>query len=244
MLGGTRRRTSIRSASILVLPILLVGLVLLAGACRDMSVNGSPTTETSPAGATPTEVVVGTTVAGAPPTTTGGASSSGTSGTSVGSGATSATVPHVATTRASAATTVATAGYSWHRYEESDPRLGWSGGWGGESLVGASGGSIWMASSEASVKLDFEGKKIRLYGFKGYRYGSADVILDYDEPGERAFVADFYSPTDTGSELVWTSPSLDGGRHRLKIMWTGKKDPAADDAWIDIDAIEVYGNLL
>jgi hypothetical protein len=124
------------------------------------------------------------------------------------------------------------------RYEDTDTKLAYYGGWiTAGSGTAATSHYTQLAGSYALAK--FDGTRITLVGFCGPTYGIANVSID----GGPAVPVDYYRPT-YGTATVWTSPVLAPGVHTLRIDHTGTF--TAPSTWhrVGVDALDVTGMLL
>jgi len=120
-------------------------------------------------------------------------------------------------------------------YDDTDPRLGYSGVWQGDrQFVAASGGSLTYSDTPgARLALSFTGRNITWIHTKARNRGRALVSLD----GEKT-VADLYAEdTLWRSSLTLEAPHT--GLHRLEIVVLSEKNPAAVGRYVDVDALIV-----
>ena len=59
--------------------------------------------------------------------------------------------------------------------------------------------------------------------------------------GADAGTADLYSSTTSYLQTVWSTNTLEPGRHTVTIEWTGDKNPAATGTTISLDAFDIMG---
>jgi hypothetical protein len=95
-------------------------------------------------------------------------------------------------------------------------------------------------SAGASLTITFKGTYLAWIAKKSPLYGRARLTVD----GGKPVTVDLYSPRTLWQEKVWETGRLTSGTHTVKIQWTGKKNDAARDANIGIDALEVRGRLI
>ena len=126
------------------------------------------------------------------------------------------------------------------RYEETAPSLVRTGAWTPSSTTSASGGSFSYANaSGASVTVPFTGTYLAWIATTGPAYGLATVTVD----GVWTYTVDLYSATNVYTKMVWNTGVLPAGSHRVKIAWTGVKNPSAMGTYLSLDALEVAGGL-
>jgi len=182
---------------------------------------------------------------------TSGGSETSVAGSTIGS--TTSVIPATTTTTTVPPTTsttfelrTTTAGVTaatLARYEESDPRLAYSGDWSTITDDAASGTSLFQAADPlASVTVTFEGTYLAWIARRSPVYGMAEVTLD----GQNLGTIDLY---DAGAGMgrqqkVWGSGTLEPGVHTVTISCTGEKNPAATDTIVGIDAFDVVGALI
>ena len=124
------------------------------------------------------------------------------------------------------------------RYQENDPRFKYAGKWKTSKDDSASGGSFALTkSSHSSMTVNFTGIQIDWFAKKGPAYGEAQVTVDAGDP----VTVDLYSPDVLWAQDVWNSGRLEMGPHVLAIRWTGTKDPASTDTYINVDGFEIAG---
>lgn len=124
-------------------------------------------------------------------------------------------------------------------FEETDPRLAYSGGWSAAKGMGFSGGALTLASAPASMNVSFDGTGINVVALTGPTYGIARLTLD----GTPAGAVDLYAPAYAYARTVWRSTVLGSGRHTLTVSWTGTANPSANTARVNVDAFDVDGGL-
>jgi hypothetical protein len=127
------------------------------------------------------------------------------------------------------------------RYQQADASLVYRGVWTVSSGASASGGSFRFAdSAEASLTITLKGTYLAWIAKKSPLYGRAKVTVD----GGKPVTVDLYSARTLWQKKVWDTGRLAAGTHTVRIQWTGKKNPAADDTNIGVDAFEVRGRLV
>jgi hypothetical protein len=126
------------------------------------------------------------------------------------------------------------------RYEQSDSRLAYQGTWTQASATPFSGGSLKYTDTTGScVDIAFNGTLLNLIALKGPQYGKAKITLD----ATSTWTVDLYAPTYTYQAEIWTSGTLTSGDHTVRVEWTGLKSPSSSGARIDLDAIDINGEL-
>jgi hypothetical protein len=112
----------------------------------------------------------------------------------------------------------------------------YTGEWSHASFAEAAGGTVSFSSSPgAAARLAFEGSEITWVYTKAFNRGVAEVKLDGISRGD----IDLYSP-----KIVWqarqTYGGLTPGKHTFEVIVTGRKDAAATDRYVDLDALIVH----
>jgi hypothetical protein len=131
----------------------------------------------------------------------------------------------------------ATQAYLWNRYEETEPKILYSGTWSSASASGASGGSQKTAStSAASLSITFTGDQLDWIATKGPDMGTADVAVD----GKDATPVVLTNGTTIYQQKVWSTGKLSPGTHRVEISWDENN---SSGAVIDLDAFDIRGSL-
>ncbi|PTM59420.1 hypothetical protein [Desmospora activa] len=98
----------------------------------------------------------------------------------------------------------------------------------------------WSNQTDATYQVRFEGKQVKLYMIKAPNHGIAAVSIDGGPETE----VDLYSPSRQEEALVYTSPDLPPGEHRVKVRVTGDKNESATNSWIMADRIVVKTGVM
>ena len=126
------------------------------------------------------------------------------------------------------------------RYQQTNAKLVYAGGWKAESNASASGGNFAFANaSGASVTIRFNGVHLVWLAKKSSVYGQAQVTVDGGSP----VTVDLYNADVLWRQEVWNSGVLGSGSHTVVIQWTGNKNAAATDTNINVDYLDVTGTL-
>ncbi len=86
------------------------------------------------------------------------------------------------------------------------------------------------------MTIAFNGTQIEFYGVVGPPHGIGAVSID----GGSETMVDFYSPTEAGDMLLYTSPVLPSGQHTLKMRVTGKQNSQATWNGINPDRVDIF----
>lgn len=117
-----------------------------------------------------------------------------------------------------------------------DDRLQYDGAWTVEDSSEASGGKLRVAdAANASVSFEFEGNQVRLIGRADPSGGRADVYLD----GVKQLCGiDFWCPLVRDQQVLCIKNGLAQGKHTLKIVALGTKNPYAKGSRVYVDSIQ------
>jgi murein DD-endopeptidase MepM/ murein hydrolase activator NlpD len=126
------------------------------------------------------------------------------------------------------------------RYEQTSAKIGYKGTWLTFTASGASGGSYKYADSAAGATVWFSGSRLDWIATKGYTQGKATVSLDGGAP----VTVDLSSPSTLRQQKVWSTGDIAEGTHRITISWTGQKGGSGSGTRVNIDALDVKGNLV
>jgi hypothetical protein len=79
--------------------------------------------------------------------------------------------------------------------------------------------------------------RVDWYNEKRENHGIAAVSIDGGAPQD----VDLYDPrTDNNSLLVWTSPTMTNATHKIRVTYTGRKNPAAKQTSLGHDYFKIY----
>lgn len=123
--------------------------------------------------------------------------------------------------------------------DDSSKKIEYSGEWEHSgSFADAYGGSISYSRTRGdSASVTFEGTGFAYYASSEFNRGIAEVCLDGRPLGK----FDLYNPSRIKRQkLICSEKHLEQGVHTLTVTVTGEKNQKASDAYIDIDAIEVF----
>lgn len=81
----------------------------------------------------------------------------------------------------------------------------------------------------------FYGTQIELYSEKSNLMGIVGVSID----GGSETMVDTYAATQSGNQLVYTSPTLTAGQHTLKVRLTGTKNASSSAFWHVADRVDI-----
>jgi len=97
------------------------------------------------------------------------------------------------------------------------------------------GSNSWDNSLNDYVTIAFNGTQIKFYGVVGPPHGISAVSID----GGSETMVDFYSPTEAGDTLLYTSPVLPSGQHTLEVRVTGQQSSQATWNGINPDRVDI-----
>jgi acyl carrier protein len=135
---------------------------------------------------------------------------------------------------------------SARRYENTDLSIVYSPGttapgqppdwWiGGRSRTWSGGTASFNRSAGARASLIFTGTGVRWIGFRAPWAGIANVYLD----GVFAAEIDLYTTVEQVESAVYSVAGLPAGTHRIDVESTGRKNAAAEDYVVVLDAFDV-----
>lgn len=120
--------------------------------------------------------------------------------------------------------------------EDNDEDVVYSGSWTPFSNTVYSGGTVKRAQTAgASAAFGFYGSAIRVLGSTSTNNGFADIYID----DVLQATVDTYSATTKYQQLLYESPSLGEGVHTVRIVATGDKRSAANNAYVTLDAVQI-----
>ena len=121
-------------------------------------------------------------------------------------------------------------------YEEDDPGVEKKGTWHGWSPSQASGGFVRYSSTAGdTINLTIYGTGFKWIGNVNPYNGLAEIKID----GNPELIADLYSPQYYYQQIIFEKSHLDRGVHQIEIRVTGNRNPAAADAQVHFDAVQV-----
>ena len=121
-------------------------------------------------------------------------------------------------------------------FDDTSDDIEYTGPWTHGLFREAAGGTVSFSNSPgAAARLSFEGSEITWVYAKAFNRGIAEVKIDRVSRGD----VDLYSP-----KIVWQSrKTFDGltpGKHTFEVIVAGRKDRAATDQYVDLDALVVH----
>jgi hypothetical protein len=121
------------------------------------------------------------------------------------------------------------------RIEDTNPAVIYTGAWVHATDPRATGGTFAEANLAGAVAtLSFTGTEVVWLGYKYDGAGIARVSVDGTFVGE----VDTFSASPVQG-AVFTATGLTRGPHTLTIEVTGRRNAAASDSWVIIDAFDV-----
>ena len=111
--------------------------------------------------------------------------------------------------------------------------------WQAMTYAAASGGSYrWTDAVHASVTINFTGMSINVIATRTSYLGNMTATLD-----GVAKTVNLYSAALTYQKTVYSSGFLPPGKHTLVLAWTGTKSLSSTGFGIDIDRVDLVGEL-
>ena len=118
------------------------------------------------------------------------------------------------------------------RYEESSPYVSFSGVWAPYIDSSLSGGKAnYTGAYGASVKVEFSGPSINIYGYKSQYYGKGSVYID----NKYTATIDFYNASTVYNKLLFSITGLSNNAHTLQVIQNGDKNPSSIGTCINFD---------
>lgn len=123
------------------------------------------------------------------------------------------------------------------RTQETDPAVAFSGSWvqGNRNRTWSEGTAAISNTPGSRATFTFSGTEVRWVGFRAARTGIGRVYLD----GVFVVELDTYVPGEGYQDTVYTISGLAPGTHTLAIEATGRKNPAATNNYVAVDAFDV-----
>ena len=120
------------------------------------------------------------------------------------------------------------------------PNLAFAGAWTVLPISQASSSTL-AASSQplATIVFSFVGSGVKWIGARGPKHGIAEIRLDDVPQGS----IDLYTPQGLAQQTLWEKRDLPRGEHRLTILVTGSKNSLSSDAFVTVDAFDVWLGL-
>jgi hypothetical protein len=129
------------------------------------------------------------------------------------------------------------------RYEQTDARFLYQGGWKVEEHESHSGGSMYYTDGpEATLTITFKGSRVDWIATMGPQMGAMWISVDGGEP----VLVDLHSDTELFQQMVWSTGTLKYGVHVIKIRLAALLTPEQTNGVImpvNLDALDVYGEL-
>jgi hypothetical protein len=124
------------------------------------------------------------------------------------------------------------------RWQETDPAVVFTGAWtqGNRNRTWSEGTAAVSGTPGARATFNFSGTEVRWVGFRAARTGIANVYLD------GVFVAEvdtFAAGAEGYQATAYTLSGLAPGAHTLVVEATGRKNPAATNNYVVVDAFDV-----
>ena len=126
------------------------------------------------------------------------------------------------------------------RFEQDDPRLGWSASWTTYASSSRSGGSyVYSSVASSTAYANFTGTSLAIISSKLPSAGIMRVALDNNAP----VMVDLYSAGFYHQQTVFSAANLANGPHTVTITYTGAKNPLSSSTQINVDAFDSIGEL-
>ncbi len=126
------------------------------------------------------------------------------------------------------------------RYQQSDSRMTYLGGWSTGSTWSASGGSYASTSQPgAAVLATFSGTSVSVLSRTTPWYGKAEIYVD----DVLEDTVDLYSPSTAWKVPIYQDDTLSDSEHTLVIKCLGTKNIASSGTAVCLDALDIRGYL-
>ena len=126
------------------------------------------------------------------------------------------------------------------RYDQADPTLAYRGTWSTDSNAAHYlGSATYTKTAGSSVSAIVIGTRLDWTTYTGSDCGIAQVSVDGGAPVD----VDLYAASRSYQQLVWGVSGLADSTHTIVISWTGRKNGAATDTKVGVDAVDVVGTL-
>ncbi|HHW49482.1 MAG TPA: DUF4469 domain-containing protein [Clostridiaceae bacterium] len=121
---------------------------------------------------------------------------------------------------------------------DSDSLITYKGSWKYEqNVAGAYNNDIHKSNKKnSSFSVKFSGTKIKVYGTTGPDHGIAFIKID-----GRSTKVDLYSKEHKSNVLIYISPELKNGTHKLEVEVSGSKNKKSKNKYVTVDKIEIAG---
>jgi len=117
-----------------------------------------------------------------------------------------------------------------------DEAMVYTGEWRTCAMAGSAGGNVHLSDAEgAAVEYEFTGNQVRLIGGTGPAGGLAEVYLDGQK---QQGPIDCWNPSARFGQVLYYHNGLADGRHALRIIVQGNKNPHAEGKEVYIDAVQ------
>jgi hypothetical protein len=121
-------------------------------------------------------------------------------------------------------------------FDDSNEEIHYAGQWNHGSFPPAAAGTVSYSNDPRAVAwLSFEGSEITYIYSKAFNRGIAEIKLDGTARGD----IDLYSP-----RIIWQARAefrnLTPGKHTFELIVSGRKQAAASDRYVDVDAFVVH----
>jgi methyl-accepting chemotaxis protein len=103
-----------------------------------------------------------------------------------------------------------------------------------EANIETDGTNSYCSQPDAVAQVRFTGSRVRFYSITGPSHGIGAASVD---GGEEHFF-DTYSPQRTTGVLLYESPRLPHGQHKLTLRVPGDKHPDSRYTWLNTDRVE------
>ena len=123
------------------------------------------------------------------------------------------------------------------RFQETDPEVAFTGSWmlGNRNRTWSEGTAAVSGTAGAQASFTFSGTSVSWIGFRAARTGIANIYLD----GMFVAEVDTYVAAEGYQDTAYSISGLAQGTHTLTIEATGRRNPAATNNYVVVDAFDV-----
>ena len=114
--------------------------------------------------------------------------------------------------------------------------MSYVGSWYLERYAEVTGGTLMVTPYRGDyLTYTFSGESVTVIATRHWNYGIMEIYLD----GELRREVDLYSPQLRTGERIFSASGLGPGAHTIKLVCSGRKNPAAYFTFINLEALEI-----
>lgn len=120
--------------------------------------------------------------------------------------------------------------------DDRDTAVRYSGSWSqGGNLLDFHHTCMTSPETGSWFELEFDGSVVEWIGPMGRWMGKAAVYID----GDHVATVDLYNTTNTYQRMLYRSPKLADGKHTIRVVVTGERNPASTGTSVAVDLLRV-----